>query len=480
MPNKLKQFSKSSSKSFWLDAIMLTALGEIYIIDPVTLNFITASASALNRLNLDMDGMRTLAPADLFPEVSNEFLKHSLAKYKGKKQVNELISRHHQTNNSNLTDLRILFVKDDQNEVLVAIRRDQAAVKALDDSESRFQAIVSNIPGLVFQCCLNEKNEISFNYLSGGCKTLLGISSEELLNFPYKFMELILPEDRPLFMDSMQYSADNLLGWNWEGGIWIEEWHDIKLINLRASPSINSRGAVQFGGIMTNITQIKNEKLLIEQSHKLLAELSAHLATVKEEERHKIAREIHDDLGGNLTAIKIGLASLANQLDRSQHALIEKAKQLELIVNSTFDAAHRISSDLRPNILELGIVAAMEWQANQFEKQIGILCDFTTNDENISLDAEKSIVLFRVCQEALSNIAKHAKANLVIIKLTSFAHEINMQITDDGVGISAEAQRKKNAFGIRGMSERVTALKGSFSIQPGSSNGTEIVVKLPG
>jgi signal transduction histidine kinase len=124
-------------------------------------------------------------------------------------------------------------------------------------------------------------------------------------------------------------------------------------------------------------------------------------------------------------------------------------------------------------------VNALEWQASQFDKHMGIPCSFATNDENIALDEEKTMVLFRVCQEALSNVAKHAKANLVTIKLTRFADEINMQITDNGIGISARHLQKKNAFGIHGMYERVISLKGSLSIQPGSKNGTEIMVKLP-
>jgi len=216
-----------------------------------------------------------------------------------------------------------------------------------------------------------------------------------------------------------------------------------------------------------------------ERAYKQLTELSAHLTKSVEQERHKISREIHDDLGGNLTAIKMGIASLAGQIDRKEPALIEKTQYLEFIVDRTFEMVHRISSDLRPNILGLGIVNAIEWQANEFDQHMGIPCNFIASDENIALDEEKTMVLFRVCQEALSNIAKHAKANLVTIKLTRFADEINMQISDDGIGITAEDQHKKNAFGIHGMFERVISLNGSFSIQPGTKNGTVIMVKLP-
>ena len=216
-----------------------------------------------------------------------------------------------------------------------------------------------------------------------------------------------------------------------------------------------------------------------EQARKQLTELAAHITTRVEQERHKVSREIHDDLGGNLTAIKMSIASLEGQIDHKLPALIEKIRYIESIVDHTFEMVHRISRDLRPNILGLGIVNALEWQASEFNRHIGIACRFTTNDETIELDEEKTIVLFRVCQEALSNIAKHAKANLVTVELTHFSGEIKMQITDDGIGISVSDQHKKNAFGILGMSERVTSLKGILSIQPGSKNGTKVLVILP-
>jgi light-regulated signal transduction histidine kinase (bacteriophytochrome)/signal transduction histidine kinase len=265
----------------------------------------------------------------------------------------------------------------------------------------------------------------------------------------------------------------------------------IKWVRERCESDFDKEGKpLRSVGTVQDITEWKQaedekrlaleEKRLTEQrAHQQLAELSAHLVTSVEQERHKISREIHDDLGGNLTAIKIGLASLARQLDPNQPALIEKTRQLESIVDHTFEFAHRIAGDLRPYILDLGIVAALEWQAQQFEEHMGILCSFTANAEDLALPPEKSIVLFRVCQEALSNIAKHAKASLVTINLTASARHIKLRITDDGVGIAAGAQRKKNAFGLRGMAERVSALKGSLSIRPGAENGTEILVKLP-
>jgi len=283
----------------------------------------------------------------------------------------------------------------------------------------------------------------------------------------------------PIFLDMAKKSAKKMHVFNWEGQIWVEEWQDIKWVNLRCSPRKMDNGVVQWQGFMTNITQSKIEKFEIAQSRKRLAELSAHMNYVKEEERKNISREIHDDIGGNLTAIKIGIASIAKGLGSNQVELKDKMRRLEAIVNATFESVHRIASDLRPNILELGIVEALEWQASEFEKQMGIRCELVTNRSTIRLEPNQEAALYRICQEAMSNIAKHSNALHVRIDLNYQPHRIGMKITDDGLGMPNQAELKPNSFGIKGMAERVAALDGTFTIQARSPQGTILDIKLP-
>src|SRR5690606_19640597 len=175
--------------------------------------------------------------------------------------------------------------------------------------------------------------------------------------------------------------------------------------------------------------------------------------------------------------IKIGLASLIKSLQKLQPELVEKARQLESLVDHTFDDAHRITADLRPNVLELGIIAALEWQAREFEDRIGIPFTFNTNTEHLELDMDRAIVLFRICQEATSNIAKYARADSVEVELIHRANEVIMQINDDGIGIKPEDKLKRNTFGLRGMVERVQSVGGRISIEPGPINGTSVLVR---
>ena len=344
--------------------------------------------------------------------------------------------------------------------------------------EARFRAIVSNTPGLVYQFRRMPDGSVAFPYLSEACHALLGIDPALLSNEPDLFFEQILVDDRASYLTSLTASATDATGWNWEGRIWIEAWKDIKWINLRATPRLLSSGGVQWEGIMTNITQSKQVETEIKRSRAQLAELSAHIERVKEQERTRIAREIHDDLGGNLTAIKMALALLKRRLPEDE-SMTDKADYVDSLVDRTIEAIHRISVDLRPSILDFGIVAAIDWQAREFEKQAGIPCQVLTNKKEIDLSAEQASALFRIFQESLTNISKHAHASRVTVKLTRSVRTVRLEISDNGRGISARDQGKPKSFGIRGMIERANALGGSLTVTNVGSGGSAVAIRIP-
>jgi signal transduction histidine kinase len=351
-------------------------------------------------------------------------------------------------------------------------------VAELEQVRARFAAIVSNTPGLVYQFVLHAGGQVSFPYLSDGCQALLGLPAAELHAQPQRFVALILPEDRQSYLDAMQASAAALWSWNWEGRIWVEAWKDVKWINLRSTPHPLPDGAVRWDGIMTNITDSKLEQLEVRHSRARLAELSAHTDRVKEQERTRIAREIHDELGGNLTAIKMAVAMLAARLDDSEPALREKTDYVDALVDRTIDAIHRISLDLRPPLLDLGLVAALEWQAREFDKQTGIATSFSANQRDIGLNTDQATALFRIAQEALTNIAKHAHASKVTVRLARLRHHISLKISDNGAGIAAADRGKPASFGLRGMAERARALGGTLTLSHASGGGTVVAIKI--
>ena len=345
-------------------------------------------------------------------------------------------------------------------------------------------ASVSNTPGLVYQFVRFGDGSIAFPYLSEGCAALLGLPASDLQADPSRFLDLIVPEDRDGYLDSMEASAENLSSWNWEGRIWIHEYNDQKWINLRSTPRAlpDPPGGVHWEGIMANITESKQQQLEVTRSRARLAELTAHIEQVKEQERTRIAREIHDDLGGNLTAIKMALSRLTQRLPAGEPLLRERADYVDALVDRTIEAVHRISLDLRPSMLDFGLVAALEWQSREFEKQNGISCAFSSTESEIDMSLDHATALFRIFQEALTNISKHAKATQVTVRLQREDRQVTLTIADNGRGIAQADRMKPRSFGLRGMSERARALGGTMALSDAPGGGALVAIKieLPG
>ncbi|MBS1169891.1 MAG: domain S-box protein [Burkholderiaceae bacterium] len=469
----------------WLPIVMQGSFNEIYVADGTSLHLLHVNEAACANLRYqatELAGMSLMDIAqDILPHTLETMLPMSAEGCAGPHHFETALYRKDGSNYP--AEIRLFRYRTDATPVWIAIARDISdRLQRSDESppcKSRFTAIVSNTPGLVYQSVLRPNGTLSFSYLSGGCHTLLGIAAEQLLARPEQFFEMILPEDRASYLESMDTSAHDLREWNWEGRIWIDEWKDIKWVNLRATPQPLPDGSVQWDGLMTNITQSKLDEIETRRSRNHLAELSAHIEHVKEQERTRIAREVHDDIGGNLTAIKMALALLASRLPRNNKVLAEKAAYVDLLVDRTIESAHRIASDLRPSILDFGIVAAIEWQAEEFEKQIGIPCDFTTNAKEIDLHPDHATAIFRIFQEALTNIAKHAGASQVTVQLARTRSTLNLKIIDNGKGMTAAERLKPQSFGIRGMIERANSLGGRLSIGHTDGGGCTISLRIP-
>ena len=482
-----KKFSPYDPDLAWLPAILDHAPIEIYVLHPATGKLIYFNNAAASNLQYPPAELANLLFSDIAPAVTPDdigFFVHALEQRHLAATLRTITMR--RKDGSAFPSELHFFLSTKRNDtgpaLLIVAGRDlserQESAAMLGLIETRFRAIVSNTPGLVYQFRRMADGSIAFPYLSEACHALLGIDPDFLSADPSLLFEQIVPDDRASYLASMVASADNATGWNWEGRISIEAWKDIKWINLRATPRVLSSGGVQWEGIMTNITQSKREETEIKRSRAQLAALSAHIERVKEQERTRIAREIHDDLGGNLTAIKMALTLLKRRLPTDE-ALTDKADYVDLLVDRTIEAIHRISVDLRPGILDFGIVAAIDWQAHEFEKQAAIPCQVICNKREIELSTEQASALFRIFQESLNNISKHAHASRVTVNLVRGARGVRLDICDNGRGIAVHDQRKPESFGIRGMIERAKALGGSLSVTPIATGGTKVAIRLP-
>jgi len=214
----------------------------------------------------------------------------------------------------------------------------------------------------------------------------------------------------------------------------------------------------------------------LDESKQRLRELAQHLQTSIELERAAIAREIHDDVGGSLTALKFDLAWIARHTD-SDPVLIRVNSALET-VTLAIDSSKRIMHNLRPAILEQGLVAALQWIATRFEKRTGIECAIRLPPVAPELPAGVPLVAYRTAQEALTNISKHAQASRVALDLSFAGGVLSLEISDNGRGLGVEDLAKARSFGIRGLHERAGTVGGWVDLSSGAG-GTTLMLSVP-
>ena len=211
-------------------------------------------------------------------------------------------------------------------------------------------------------------------------------------------------------------------------------------------------------------------------SRRQLSELAQHLQTSVERERAAIAREIHDDVGGALTALNFDLAWIARHAQAP--AMQQKVQSAIEMTAHAIEASQRVMHNLRPAILEQGLVAALQWMAQRFEKRTGTECSFRTTDENLDLPRGVPLVAYRTVQEALTNVSKHAQATKVSIDLSLAAGVLSIEVSDNGRGLTPDDLSKARSFGIRGLRERADMLNGWVDFSSDAA-GTTLILSVP-
>lgn len=256
---------------------------------------------------------------------------------------------------------------------------------------------------------------------------------------------------------------------------------DRKIIDLEVSVSIMvSDEKPLVAAFVRDITESRKAQLQIENYNTQLRHLTAHLQSIREEERRRIGREIHDDLGQQLTAIKMDVAWIDKKLPDESSLVKEKIKNIIALLDGSNISVRRILNELKPSILdEYGLLDAMDLQAKQFTQNTGIPVQVFCAESEIQLKESLATCIFRVFQESLTNITRHANATKVIVTIKVTDNKITVLIEDNGVGFDMSILQKKNSFGIIGMNERVRALAGFFEIVSTVDTGTKIKMVLP-
>jgi PAS domain S-box-containing protein len=352
---------------------------------------------------------------------------------------------------------------------------------ALRESEEQYRSIFENAAEGIFQTTLDGKyvavnpalvRMYGYDSPEDMIATITDIASQLYVD-PWcreVFIRLIQENEEVADFEALVYRKDGSF-------IWVSE--NVRARRDQAGLLIGYEGTAQ---------DITERKLGEERLRKTLEEvrmLSGRLTTVQEEERTHIARELHDELGVRLTCLKIDLSRLqtvgseetgASALKKVRGMIPSMIEQ----INETIASVQRLVTELRPIVLDdLGLVAAIEWQCQNFQKHTGIPCTCVTSAEDIEMEGGEATALFRICQEALTNITRHAHATAVTVKLESRCDFLHLVVADNGVGISDTKGSDRRSFGLLGMRERATLFGGEISIQSHPEQGTTVTVCLP-
>ncbi|HEX3034957.1 MAG TPA: response regulator [Thermodesulfobacteriota bacterium] len=257
-----------------------------------------------------------------------------------------------------------------------------------------------------------------------------------------------------------------------------------RFITDSAAPIKDDKGKI-IGVVLVfmDITERKRTEEELKDSRQQLRGLLARLQSVQEEERRRIAFEIYDKLGQMLAGLKLNLSWLDKKLSESGSGLLPLVHEIKSVSNLTdaiFQTVEQISTALRPMVLdELDLIAAIEWQVQEFQTRTGIECKFISNLKNITLDKEYSVAIFRIFQEALTNVARHANATKVNVSLNKKADNLVFKVKDKGKGISESDVSNPKSLGLLGMRERALLMGGEVQVTGTSGKGTTVILKIP-
>ena len=379
-------------------------------------------------------------------------------------------------------DISLSFLRFDQSEYLVVFltdvterRRTQAA---LQESEARLKGIAGNVPGLVFRLeRASAEQAVEFAYISEASQELVGYPAAELQRADRGIRSLVHPEDQASYRRTQDAALLGDSDWQWQGRILTRagqlRWADIKATARRLGA-----GRVVWDGIVWDITENKQVELELADSRARLRELAAHLESVREEEKARIAREVHDELGQVLTVLKLETAMCELAFAGQVEGLDERLGSMKKLIAQLFQLVRDVATALRPPILDAGIASAIEWQVRRFEARTQIPCLVEVPDNLPPLSDAKAIGLFRILQEALTNVMRHAGAHSVQVYLRVEDGELCLCVIDDGKGFAPEQRKAGQSFGLVGMQERVFMLGGRLQIDSQPGEGTTLLARV--
>lgn len=373
------------------------------------------------------------------------------------------------------TDYSILAenqsLKDDNKRLSIQYN---CSLKTAEILHEKFNQFVNIIPQAVFEMDIDG----NFQFLNPQGYKFFGYDINEL-NIGLKFWDLFDIEDRNHLQKNILdvcHGNCNITGNEYTA----VRKNGEKFYTLIYSCPINDNTKDKLHGLILDIDKRRRAEMELEKSRDQLRGLSIHLQSVREEERSYLAREIHDELGQSLTALKMDLYWIDKRLPKNSDDIMHKTKSMISLLDSTIQTIKKICSDLRPGLLDdLGLKAAIEWYTEEFISHTGILCKLNIGFDELVIDQDLEISIFRIFQETLTNIARHSQANRIVADFYLEGNILFMKIEDNGIGISEELVNDPKSLGLVGLKERVYPWNGELIIQGQLNQGTIVSAKIP-
>jgi len=463
-------------------ALVENAPEALFVFNPANQRFVSVSESATRLFKMTTEELLQIGPVTVSPKYQPD---GRLSEEAAKDYINKAINGEkptfeweHCDKLGNRVPCEIWLVKlPSENEVLIRgsivdISERKKAAEDLYRSEQKYRLLFYNNPQPMWMVNIPDLKIIDVNEAA---INQYGYSKQEFLQL--SALDLRPDEDKENFikeLDTMDPARINVKAWRHkkkEGTIIYVETY---------THQVMYEGRLVWLGLSHDVTEKYKAKELLQKSYEDIRQLAINLQNIRENERTKIAREIHDELGQQLTGLKMDIHWLSGKLKNSGKEIYNKLQESMELINTTIVSVRKIATDLRPSILDdLGLVAALEWQGQEFEKRSGIRVKFINRVGELPVNPDASTAVFRIYQELLTNIARHAHAELVSTSLNIYQNSLILSVTDNGEGFDANAISYKKTLGLLGIKERTSLIGGTYEIKTLPGEGTEVSITIP-
>jgi PAS domain S-box-containing protein len=457
-----------------MDGILLTQTdGKILLVNPAACKLFGMTAGEIR--NAGRDGLTD--PTD--PRVTT-FLEERRKKKRIKGEMT-LLRKGGESFPAEVT--ASVFTDVNGQEMISLIIRDivhqkkaETFLHRLNENEQNLQLIFSSTYDIIFLLSLEPGNRFKFISVNDAFLTITGLKPEQVI---HKYLDEVIPPDSlPLVMKKYNAAVQTKSRMQWEETSEYPSGKKTGIVTI--TPVSDENGdCKRLIGFVHDITERKKAEEDLDRMNKQLRNLSNHMQTIAETERTGIAREIHDVLGQQMTALKYDVAWLKKRKD-NEPEIHDRLISMNKLVDETIHSIRKVSSELRPRMIDdLGLNAAIEWYATEFEKNTSIHCQIDSDLEEVQFEKPVSITMYRILQEALTNVARHSGATEVNIIAKRTPQLITLQITDNGKGVSESEKENPLSFGLLGMAERAKMIGGTLLLSGSKTAGTTVLLEVP-